>query len=248
MDIDISSLADNNKNNKDKEKPEDKAIPKSDEKYIRDFPEENRVYDEDEEEDIPESEEEEYKPKSLPLTSFEYNVTNEEEEKAFTLFQKKYVYKHNFLITGVFGVVALMFFIAIVKNPSGYLNWVLCFICLFMIFITWYNTRRIKKYLVSALKPLEEDIYKFSLYDECFKIETVFTEDEKAAEDFVPVKPRIVKFDDISLNIIETAQMFVIILRKETIYVLSKRVISDEDQKLLRDKFSQILDKDYEIY
>ncbi|MBR1862971.1 MAG: hypothetical protein IJ806_02640 [Ruminococcus sp.] len=239
MDIDISSLAEGKK--KEEEKPD------IDGKYIREFPEENRASAEEEPEEEKPEEEEEYRPKGLALTSFEYNVTNEEENMAFTIFQRKYVYKHNFLITGLFGLVGIMFLIACVRDPSAYLNWILCFICFFMIFMTWFNTFRVKKYLISALKPLEEDIYKFSLYDECFKIETVFTEEEMAAEDFVPVKPRIVKFEDISLNIIETSELFVIILRKETIYVLSKRIISEDDQKLLRDKFSELLREDYEI-
>ena len=186
-------------------------------------------------------------PTGIPITSFEYNVKNEEEEEAFTIFQQKYVYKRNFVVTGLFTIVAVMFAVSIIKNPSGYVNWVLCFVSLVMIFTTWFNTFRVKKYLMRALKSLEDDKYRFSLYDDCFKIETVFTEEEKAAEDFVPVKPRVVRFEDISLNIIENARLFIIILRKETIYVLSKRVIEENDQTLLRNKLKEVLGEDYEI-
>ncbi|MBQ8967360.1 hypothetical protein [Ruminococcus sp.] len=191
-------------------------------------------------------EEKEFVPAGEPLTSFEYNVKNDEEEEAFTVFQKKYVYKRNWIVTGLFAVVALMFAVSIIKDPSGYLNWVLCFISLVMIFTTWFNTFRVKKYLMKALASLEDDKYRFTLYDDCFKIETVFTEEEMAAEDFVPVKPRIVRFEDISLNIIENSRLFIIILRKETIYVLSKRVIEEKDQTLLRDKLKEVLGEDYE--
>lgn len=188
----------------------------------------------------------EKEPEKEPVISFEYNTTNEEEEKAFLIFQKKYVYKHNYKVTALFAVVAVLFLISIIKNPGGYLNWVLMFICLFMIFATWFNTVRIRKYLVSALKSLEDDKYRFTLYEDSFKIETVFTEEEMAEEDFVPVKPRIVDFNDISLNVIENGEMFIIILKKETIYVLSKRVISEENQNILRENFSQLLGEDFE--
>ena len=191
--------------------------------------------------------ENEFMPTGIPITSFEYNVKNEEEEEAFTIFQQKYVYKRNFVVTGLFTIVAVMFAVSIIKNPAGYVNWVLCFVSLVMIFTTWFNTFRVKKYLMRALKSLEDDKYRFSLYDDCFKIETVFTEEEKAAEDFVPVKPRVVRFEDISLNIIENARLFIIILRKETIYVLSKRVIEENDQTLLRNKLKEVLGEDYEI-
>lgn len=188
----------------------------------------------------------EEEPEKEPVISFEYNVTNDEEERAFLIFQKKYVYKHNYKVTALFAVVAVLFLISIIKNPGGYLNWVLMFICLFMIFATWFNTVRIRKYLVSALKSLEDDKYRFTLYEDSFKIETVFTEEEMAEEDFVPVKPRIVDFNDISLNVIENGEMFIIILKKETIYVLSKRVISEENQNILRENFSQLLGEDFE--
>ena len=200
-----------------------------------------------EDDDNDDDTEKEFVPEGEPLTSFEYNVKNEEEEEAFTVFQQKYVYKRNFVITGLFTIVAVMFAVSIIKNPSGYINWVLCFVSLVMIFTTWFNTFRVKKYLMKALKSLEEDKYRFTLYDDCFKIETVFTEEEMAAEDFVPVKPRIVRFEDITLNIIENARLFIIILRKETIYVLSKRVIEEKDQTLLRDKLTEVLGEDYEI-
>lgn len=184
--------------------------------------------------------------KKEPVISFEYDVKNEEEEKAFLIFQKKYVYKHNYKVTALFAIVAVLFLISIIKNPGGYLNWVLMFICLFMIFATWFNTVRIRKYLMSALKSLEDDKYRFTLYEDSFKIETVFTEEEMTEEDFVPVKPRVVNFNDINLNVIETSEMFIIILKKETIYVLSKRVISDENQNILRENFSELLGENFE--
>lgn len=213
----------------------------------------NSVNAEETEEKLSEKEvtpaaEEEFKPSGEPLTSFEYDVKNEEEEEAFTIFQRKYVYKRNWAVTGLFAVVAMMFVASIVKDPSGYLNWVLCFLCLVMIFTTWFNTFRIKKYLMRALSPLENDKYRFTLYNDCFKIETVFTEEEMAEEDFVPVKPRIVRFEDISLNIVENPRLFIFILKKETIYVLSKRVIGEKDGDLLRAKLTEALGEDYEIH
>ena len=138
--------------------------------------------------------------------------------------------------------VAVLFIVSIVRNPSGYLNWVLAFICLAIIVLTWYNTRRIRKYLMQALKPLEDDKYVFTLYDDSFKIETLPTE-----EDFTPVPPRIVGFEDISLNVLENDEMFIIILKKETIYVLAKRVMNEQQQETLRKTFSELLDSDYEM-
>ena len=196
-------------------------------------------------ENAPETEEKQ--PEKEPVLSFEYDVKNEEEERAFIAFQRKFVYAHNWKITAAFGIVAALFIVSIVRNPSGYLNWVLAFICLAIIVPTWYNTRRIRKYLMQALKPLEDDKYVFTLYDDSFKIETLPTEEEKQEEDFTPVPPRIVDFEDISLNVLENDEMFIIILKKETIYVLAKRVMNEQQQETLRKTFSQLLESDYEM-
>lgn len=196
-------------------------------------------------ENAPETEEKQ--PEKEPVLSFEYDVKNEEEERAFIAFQRKFVYAHNWKITAAFGIVAALFIVSIVRDPSGYLNWVLAFICLAIIVLTWYNTRRIRKYLMQALKPLEDDKYVFTLYDDSFKIETLPTEEEKQEEDFTPVPPRIVDFEDISLNVLENDEMFIIILKKETIYVLAKRVMNEQQQETLRKTFSQLLESDYEM-
>ena len=47
-----------------------------------------------------------------PVLSFEYDVKNEEEERAFLAFQKKFVYAHNWKITAAFGVVAVLFIVS----------------------------------------------------------------------------------------------------------------------------------------
>lgn len=182
-----------------------------------------------------------------PVLSFEYDVKNEEEEKAFIAFQKKFVYAHNWKVTAAFGVVAILFIISIINNPGGYLNWVLAFISIAVIAITWYNTRRIRKYLMQALKPLEDDKYVFTLYDDSFKIETLPTEEEMQEEDYIPVEPRIVRFEDITLNVLENEEMFIIILKKETIYVLAKRVMNKEQEDILRKTFSELLGEDFEV-
>ena len=52
------------------------------------------------------------------ILSFEYNVKNSEEEQAFTAFQKKYVYKGNYIKTALFGIVALLFLVSFIRSPK----------------------------------------------------------------------------------------------------------------------------------
>ena len=49
-----------------------------------------------------------------PLVCVDYDVKNEEENRAFLCFQKKFVYPHNIKITVAFGIVAAVFIASII--------------------------------------------------------------------------------------------------------------------------------------
>lgn len=181
------------------------------------------------------------------ILSFEYNVKNSEEEQAFTAFQKKYVYKGNYIKTALFGIVALLFLVSFIRSPKEYLNPVLMFISLSFIFVIWFNTFKIRKSLLQALKVLENDKYIFTLYDDRFSIETIIDESEFDEDEEIPVvQPRVVKFDDTEIHVIENIDMYILILKKDTIYVLPKRCFDENVSKELSDKFRQKLGEEYE--
>lgn len=188
-----------------------------------------------------------------PMLVLDYDVKNDEEDRAFKAYQKKFVYPHNWKVTAAFGVVAAAFIVSIIKNPDSYLPYVLLAVCVMTVALTWYNGIRIRKYLVKALKNLEGDKYRFTLYESGFTIETIVTEEEKQAEDYVPIKPRRVHLGDNSdinndtVEVIENDEMFIIILEKETFYVLCKRLMDDEQQKILRDKLTGELAEGYHL-
>ncbi len=181
------------------------------------------------------------------ILSFEYNVKNSEEEQAFRAFQKKYVYKGNIIKTILFGIVSLLFMISYIRYPKEYLYPVLTFVSLAFIFVIWFNTVKIRKSLLQALKVLENDRYVFTLFDDRFSIETILDESEFDDDEEIPViKPRIVEFKGTEINVIEKPDMFVLILKKDTIYVLPKRCFEDGDAKVLSDAFKKHLGENYE--
>ena len=188
-----------------------------------------------------------------PMLVIDYDVKNDEEDRAFRAYQKKFVYPHNWKVTAAFSVVAAAFIVSIIKYPGGYLNYVLLAISITAILLTWYNSYRIRKYLVKALKNLEDDKYRFTLYESGFTIETLVSEEEKQAEDYVPVKPRRVHLGDNSdinndtVEVIENDEMFIVILEKETFYVLCKRLMTEQQQQILRDKMTGELAEGYHL-
>lgn len=180
------------------------------------------------------------------VLSFEYNVTNEEEDSAFRLFQKKYVYKKNWIKTVAFAAAAILFFVSIYRSPDQPMNYLLAAVCVAAICIIWYNTKKIRVSLMNALKMIEDDRYIFTLYDDEFKIETIQTEEtDENGEIIPPIPPRVVSFLDITLHVFDTEDKFVLVLKKDTIYVLPKRCMDNEQIETLKKVFSERLKQDY---
>ena len=182
-----------------------------------------------------------------PVLTVNYDVKNEEEGQAFLFFQKKYVYKKNWIKTIAFAIVALVFLWSVYKTPDRPLNYMFVAICVAAIFVIWHNTRKIRTSLMDALKILEGDKYLFSLYEDKFTIETVEAETvDENGEPLPPIQPRVVTFADTILNVFEAEDKFIIVLKKDTIYVLPKRCMNEEQIAVLRNTLSEKLKEDFE--
>lgn len=178
------------------------------------------------------------------LTTIEYNITKDEQVEAYTVYQKKHVYKKNWIKTVAFGVLAIGFFISSILYPDQAMNFIMLALCLGIIAIIWINTKKIRTSLAEAMTYLEQDKYVLSLQKNCFIIETIVSEEEKQEEGFVTIKPIEVKLDE-NVEIVEKSDMFVLILQRNTVYIVPKRCMNKEQEKLLKDTFSDKLKENF---
>lgn len=174
-------------------------------------------------------------PQGDTLCQIDYNVTLKEEDKAFRLFQKLYVRKSNIIKTIVLSLVFVVFLMTYLSDKNSYISLIAMTVAVVGIFITWYNPVMIRKGLMKALAPLEKDRYIFKLYDDAFTIETVIDESEfEEGEERISPPPRVVWKDKSDFEVYELDDMFCIIMKKETIYVLPKRCMDDEKAEIVR--------------
>lgn len=180
-------------------------------------------------------------PEGETLAEVNYNVTIPEEEKGFKEFQKKYVRRSSIIKTIIFALVFAVFCAQqIAGKGEETLNWIAMTIAAAAVFIVWYNPVSVRKNLMKALEALKDDRYIFKLYQEAFTIETVIPEDEfEEGEERVYPVPRVVDLIGGNFELSELEDMFVIIMKKETIYVLPKRCMTEKDEKLIREKLSR---------
>lgn len=174
-------------------------------------------------------------PEGEPLCVVNYDVTIPEEEKGFKEFQKRHVRKPNIIKTVVFGLVFAVFFVQMLQDKSATLNWIAMTVAAAAIFIVWYNPVMIRKNLMKALEAIKDDKYIFKLYGDAFTIETIIPDDEfEEGEERIAPIPRVVWFDKSDFDVCELSDMFVIIMKKETIYVLPKRCMNGGDEESIR--------------
>lgn len=186
-----------------------------------------------------------------PKLSVSYDIKNTEEEEAFISFQRKYILKSSILKTIAFGILAALFIYQIINAPDNFASWLCFVVCLAVIFIVWYNPIKIRKTLMESLKPLEDDRYTFKLYENKFSIETIISQEEideaiREGEEPPQIPPRVVDFSNPGLAVLEKESMFVIFLGKESIYVLPKRCLTENEIKELSFVFDQKLGDDFE--
>ena len=117
-----------------------------------------------------------------------------------------------------------------------------------MIISIWYNQYKSRKNLLAALKEIENDRYDFELYDDHFSIKTIIFEEEKTEENEddepVEISPTLLYFNKDSLDAVENKELFIIFYKKQMIYTVPKRCMTENDIKEFHNIFSEKLGDD----
>lgn len=184
----------------------------------------------------------------------EYNITLEEEDRAFRIFQRLYTLKRNIVISALFGIAAASFAVQIIMGKGDNISWGLMAVCIAFMAAVWINQNRIRKMLLTALEVLKDDRYILSVYEKGFEIETVIPQedvqtarevnddDDSGDEEVMSrLKPPIssYRFEQSGLRLVENAEMYLIFVTKETFHVLPKRALTDEQKKAVDEAFDK---------
>lgn len=179
--------------------------------------------------------------KEKPLLSREYSISKNMFGDAFKDFQRKFAYPKNFIMTGVFAVIAFIYVLALIKNPENSTCAMLIFICVCLICAMWLNVLNSRRKLMLAIDGIDEDIYSFELFEDKVIIGTrdsdvkkenkedqsdensetaVEEEKEKTEEDdfFAPVEE--VKNDEIPKTVINFSDSDIRVLEKKNYFII----------------------------
>ncbi len=178
-------------------------------------------------------------------------------KKAFTAFQKKYVYPRNYLVMAIFLLAAgiYCYFIITGTDSQRPMYCMVAMFCVLMAVLQWFNPRKIRRNLMEAVKEIEEDRYFLKIYPEYLEIGTILPEEEvseetEAADALFDDAPKEnftgtrMHYND-EMRLTEYSDFFLLYQKKSMVYTIPKAAFSEEELEMLRVHFENKLGKHF---
>lgn len=189
------------------------------------------------------------------LVKKRYSIPYDLFGEAFTVFQKKFVFPRNRIMSVLLLIFAAGNVLNIMYGNGETIGYVLVLVCIALAFINWYNPRKLKRNLMESVKGIENDVYTLTIYPERIVIGTVLEpENEKEPEEYeevfgeIPIKEDIAD-TEIYLNknvkVIERKNFFMIYIKKSMFYVVPKETLTQEEIEIMNLHFQKQLDKNF---
>lgn len=202
-----------------------------------------------------------------PLIDKTYEVKSSLYGDGCRLFQKKFIFPKNYIMTAAFAIVIIYDIICFFRNTADAMYIVVAFLCLVFAVTPWTQAFKSRLKLMEAVKDNNHDTYRLQVFDNYLTVEmldyteenevksedsTVKTKDgEFDSEFFAPPKEEnnnIVRLDfGNNLKIVENSEMFLIYLVRSVFYIIPKDKISEEDAIVMQKHFQNRLGKNFSV-
>lgn len=201
------------------------------------------------------------------LAEGEYESDPNDIIKGFKVFQKRHVYGNLVLQLFLVALAIASQVLSIVYNHNGdiMMNVALIICCVFL--GIWLLMRPVNtlKNLRKGIESLKGTIYKAEMFSDRIKISTIYdapVENEKAEEENAPeeadeteeasdedvIPATIIHLENTGVEITETEQLYVVYVKKVNIFVIPKKAFSDEENKLIAEKYEILLGVRFKPY
>lgn len=197
----------------------------------------------------------------------EYHIPLEIFSKAFTCFQKKFIYPKIYLMILCYFLIIVWQVILIIKDKANNISAFIIMTAFLAIFISWYNPKKVKRNLLESIKEIETDLYKFKLFDDYISLLALSKEEiisfeetdennieksenegnydifEGESRDNSDRDATILKFNNAYFSIIEYDEFYILYQAKIIFYVVPKKDFSDEELLIMNENFKNKLGK-----
>lgn len=181
--------------------------------------------------------------KIIPDTA-PYQINYDTYSEAYRCYQKLFVFPKNRILQLILLVLAVDFGYHGAVDPENTLAFVLFALCVALIFVLWYNPRRMRRSVMDVIREIESDEYIFSMDSQKMTFRTVppeYTQDVPDDE-FSDNPPTDVYYGK-DIRVIEKYEFFLICRGKQVFFVLPKYALYDNQAEIIRSVFEEKLGK-----
>ena len=166
-----------------------------------------------------------------PNLSYQYKINPEYTGVALSRYFRNFVYKRNISYTVVFSIIAVLYVIAIIKNPQSFIFWILAGLCVALIAWLWFKLVSFKSRTVSASELTKDDLYECRIYDSYLKIQIIqMVQNEETGERVEEPSPVKINFKTDFVKVENHNKMFLLFVEQEMTFIIPK---DDMDSKTL---------------
>lgn len=172
--------------------------------------------------------------KIIPETA-PYQINYDLYVSAYKCYQKRFVFPKNRILQLVLLILAVDFGYHGAVNPNNKMAFFMLALCAALIFILWYNPRRMRRSVMDVIRETEKDEFIFSMDEEKMTFSTVPSEyvQDIPNDEIAPNPPTEIYFDK-DLSVIEKHEFFLICRGKQVFYVLPKYALYDNQAEMVR--------------
>lgn len=191
--------------------------------------------------------------KGEPIASFSYDNTLDETDGAMKSFQQRFARKRSGLSVAAYSLLLLAVVIGIIMNPTAVPLYIAMAFGVLGLAYTLTDKKRTRKKIISALKDMNPEEYRCTIYPEKIELETIIKpkenevdvkiDEEKDEKIITPLKT-VFKFGDDLLNFAENEDSLLLIFNRRQIYCFPKRCLSKEQEDTVRDFLYKKLEVD----
>lgn len=173
-----------------------------------------------------------------------YMLTPEQVTDGYMLFYNEFVKKRNIRFTLVLSMLSVIFLVTILMIPDSMLSYLLLLVCAAAVVMRWVNSISARRESIAAADGVVNSSYKLSFYNSRIIIES--SESDEDVEHSYP--PVVIRFEDIDLKLLDYDEIYVLIFRKNYLYVIPKASLDEAQNELFREHLKNILGDDFYVF
>ncbi len=181
--------------------------------------------------------------KLIPETA-PYQISCDMYREAYKTYQNMYVYPRNRIMQVILLLLAINFGYCGGKDSGNTLAFVLMLVCLALIFIIWYNPRKMRRSVMDVIRETEGDEYAFEMDEQKMTFRTMPPEtvQDVPDEEITPPLPTKLYFTK-DMKATEKDDFFLICKGKQIMYVLPKHALYDDQGIIVHETLEENLGK-----